>query len=118
MRRMEFKRPVFSPGINFTVRLGEEWANLKVGEVIELEAPAWCLGLVTHIIRCQLVDIPRFVLEKEHDPNCRTFDGLIATLKEVYPELEQSEAIEYETVTCVGFWVFVVLGKEYQIQSK
>lgn len=120
MRRMAFMRPVFHPGLNFTVRLGEEWADLKVGEIIELDGPCWCLGFVTHVIKCHLGEIPEFVREKEHDPDCRTLDGLIAVLREVYPELREreGEGIESEVVTCVGFRVFVSLGGEEQVLPK
>lgn len=117
MRRMAFVRPFFHPGLNFTIRLGEEWADLKVGEIIELDGPCWCLGMVTQVLKCRLMDIPNFVLEKEHDPDCRTFDGLIAVLREVYPELQEKEGeeIESEVVTCIGFRPFVSLGGEKEI---
>ena len=120
MRRMAFRRPVFHPGLNFTVRPGEEWADLKVGEIIELDGPCWCLGMVTQVLKCRLMDIPNFVLEREHDPDCRTYSGLFNVLKETYPELQEKEAgeIDYEIVTCVGFWVAVALGHEDLVLEK
>jgi len=119
MKKMRFENPVFHRGLNFTVRLGD-WEDLEVGEIIELEAPVWCLGMVTHIIKCYLGEIPEFVLEKEHDPDCRTFDGLVTTLKEIYPELQgkAGEEVETEVVTCVGFQVFVTLGGENEVLQK
>jgi len=117
MKRMAFMRPVFHPGLNFTVRLGEEWADLKVGEIIELNAPVWCLGFVTHVIKCYLGEIPEFVFEKEHDPDCRTYSGLLEVLHEIYPELQEKEVeeIESEVVTCIGFRPFVSLGGEREV---
>jgi len=57
---------------------------------------------------CRLIDIPKEVLDNEHDSTCRTIEGLIWALKRAYPEIESmdDEDIENLVVTCVGFRLY------------
>jgi len=111
MERLKFLRfinPVFKKGLNFTVRKGTKWVReASVGEFIWVEG--WKgVGRIECFHVCRLVDIPKGVLNDEHDPACQTIEGLICALKRAYPEIESmdDEDIENLVVSCVGFRLY------------
>ena len=112
MKKLQFDNPIFRQGKNFTVRLGEKWKEqLHIGDFIEIEG--WHgFAEIRCIHVCKLADIPEKILELEHDPFCRTWEGLVKILQKVYPTLNniESEAIEETTVTCLGFWLYQFYG--------
>ena len=104
-----FDNGVMKAGLNFTVRKGSTWAErkqIKVGEVYPLTTTdGGYMGdaVITHLIVCQLKDVPKDVYSNEHDPDCKNPIVLYHTLQKVY----DSESINPLTfVTCVGFRVF------------
>lgn len=82
--RLLFQNPVLRDGNNVTVRVGTKWATrLNVGDEIGLEGhkePA----IIDAILVCALWLIPDTFLYWEHDPECRTRDGLFGVLQRVY----------------------------------
>ena len=108
MKRLKFLNPVFKKGLNFTVRLGTKWAGqLSIGEFIEIEG--WNgVGRVEKMYVCRLADIPKEVLEDEHDPACHEWKGLLDAIKAAYPELRElsGDAFYQQVVTCVGFYLY------------
>jgi hypothetical protein len=88
METILFANSTHSRGENVTVRMGEKWKNLlRVGDLVLLggmnhENPT--VAQIIFIHSCRLLDIPREMLEKDHDEKCRTFNGLHDELKRVY----------------------------------
>lgn len=93
---LEFSNPVFHDGVNLTVRrgrkwLGERYANVQLGG-----------GFTTNKVRLHtktvvfssLVDADVLY---EHDPSCRTVEGLARELKRVYPEFSETDEVTLVT---------------------
>ena len=86
-RTLLFSNPVFHNGINVTCRNGYKWSDAQ-GELVHVKdsdsdedyGMAHILGVLT----CKLDKIPEEVLTLEHDPSCRTREGIIAEMKRVY----------------------------------
>lgn len=107
IKRMLFGRPLFRQGLNFTVRLGDKWKCLDIGEFIEVEG--WNgFARIRRLHICNLANIPEEVFRYEHDPSCRDYEGLVRVLKTVYPSLQDvdDEQLENQVVTCVGFFLY------------
>lgn len=83
------EHPIMEPGDNFhlTVDIGggqEQWCGT---------------GICTHFMSCFVLDIPKFVLDKHHDPSMK--NGLA-----MYEELQrrqQGRISPATTVYCIGF---------------
>lgn len=87
---LQFKNPVFKEGVNVTVWHGDKWLHkVAVGDTVSIaETDGDTLGaaLVVGLLYMPARLIPLEVLELEHDPKCRTRDGLFEVMKEVYPD--------------------------------
>lgn len=114
LETLRFVNPVFHPGVNCTVRLGEKWKlRVSPGDFVWLEqtdSPPdhTRLGLIKAIAICQLGDIPLSIFEIMHDPGSRTLAGLVMALRALYPELAglDMEQLKEETVTILAFTVY------------
>ena len=89
---MYFGNPVFHDGINLTTRVGDKWTKLRQGDQLTCwgdkgaEGPLNAEGTVIGFLFCPLCMIPSSWLKNfEHDPACRTHEGLLADLTERYP---------------------------------
>ena len=122
MRTLLFKnnvhsdKPIEIPGeaqplaVNLTVRKGQKWADLKVGEEILLrETPITDLRLGTEVIRHATIwdvkvmsfnDLLQYpeILKLEHDPFCQNYGGLFQTMRKVYDGF-----LPHELVTLVFY---------------
>jgi hypothetical protein len=76
-----------------TVRRGVKWADLEVGDIVFTTSTNKPEGLVPFydgFIRVldvkvyKFKDIPPELLEKEHDDNCKTIEGLFEEMSNVY----------------------------------
>lgn len=87
--KMPFSSPVFHDGLNCTVRLGEEWKNkLKVGDEFIVETPEKTLTMeVTNIKVSKFSDLTEDDIKYEHEPSCRTLEGLKKEMREIYPNM-------------------------------
>ena len=109
IRTMHFDNSVFHKGLNMTVRLGSKWYEfLDVGgwfkpqgfqgyaKVRELQ--------LRKFIQCK----DWHILENEHDPGCKSFEGLREVLGKAYPEFAQASINEQDVaeVTVVGFVIY------------
>lgn len=89
---MDFKNPVFNPGINCTVRLGEKWKNeLNIGGVLSFTTGE--KARVKFLYVCRFSDLVDTDLFYEHDPKCTTCEGLWEVLKGVYPGIQQGSVV-------------------------
>jgi len=85
--KLEFKHKVFNDGLNLTVRRGMKWSVLKPDNVDVF---------LTKVMRfCDLKD---YDLYYEHDVKCRTYEGLLDTMRNTYEWF-----LEKEIVTLVYF---------------
>lgn len=87
-----FLNPVFHDGINLTVRRGEKWMDRSITpyvtiDGIEVELPQ----VVRRYVRfSNLTDDD---LHYEHDPQCRTVEGLEKELKRIYEGFHRDEMV-------------------------
>ena len=123
MRVLEFQvnvhntEPVEIPGhdnraVNLTVRKGLKWADLKVGDKVELRDPKGPLLLtkgsgnvaVIYDVKVMtfndLMNYPR-MLQLEHDPECQSYRGLFTVMRKVYDGF-----LQHELVTLVFYEVY------------
>lgn len=87
-----FSLPLFNRGRNTTVRRGRKWhavaaARLRLGD-----------GSLSPPVRLQteLKQFPVLTetdLRFEHDPACRTVDGLLRVLQRIYPGFDAEEEV-------------------------
>jgi len=96
-----FSNPTFSEGLNVTVRRGDKWAVLRPHEFVEIglvsgESIGWVEIISVKIFPFVLITGDE--LFYEHDPSCRTYEGLLKEMKTVYPDFT-----EVEVVTALGF---------------
>jgi hypothetical protein len=106
MRTIEFQNPVFKPGfLNYTVRLGEKWGDLEIGEKVHI-GETGLVGEIQIVVRCRLKNIPSDVLRFEHDKECKNYFGLLDVLRDVYNIAKTNFEFGEEIVTCIGFMIF------------
>ena len=109
--------PIEIPGhgkraVNLTVRKGLKWADLKVGEIIEVReigalsepgrpaslkpAPGNEITATIYDVKVMafndLMNYPR-MLKLEHDPKCQSYTGLFETMRKVYDGFLQHELV-------------------------
>lgn len=89
-RNLEFMNPMFRKGINVTVRDGLKW-DMKIDMLpkrfeVRQTNNIPILGYATVIGKmvCKAIDIPKKVLELEHDPNCMAHMGLFISMRRAY----------------------------------
>ena len=91
LKIIHFNNPVFHDGINCTVRRGYKWANLRIGEEILLNGEK--RAIVKKLLICRFDEIEKGDISCEHDPKCRTIDGLFNTLSELYPNFSNNSIV-------------------------
>lgn len=84
-----FANPVFHTGINITVRDDNEWMKkAEIGDELFLQKTGeGKVGFIVPLVGKMYLPlnwIPDEVLNLEHDPLCRTFDGLLHEMRRVY----------------------------------
>lgn len=95
--RLEFSNPVFHLGVNVTVRRGIKWAMEDVGTIGEItdewgaEEVMTTVGLVTRVMR--FCDLQNSDLVNYHDPHCRTVEGLLEVMHQVYTDFDPREIV-------------------------
>lgn len=110
-----FMEPEFKVSLNFTVRLGADYAfarNMRIGEMVDLietdkTAPMQrgkYIGkaIIYQVIVCPFDQLPDTVINNEHDGGCRNRDSLRRTMADVYPEVSDWKN---QYVTAIGFYV-------------
>lgn len=88
VRRIKFIHPTFHAGRNLTMRRGVEldgleWAHIvELGRVFKVHTRVMCFK-----------DLTDKDLENEHDPACRTAHGMLAKMREIWPDFDTREII-------------------------
>lgn len=103
MEQLFFDNPSMREGLNLTVRNGWKWARHNntyvyltdgnTGEVVD--------SVLINTVTLTFKDIPNWVLEFEHDENCRTKNGLYEAMIDIYGQSFDVNS----AVTLVFFWM-------------
>jgi len=104
---MLFENPAFHPGLNITVRNGKKWSEKKLDAVrVVKTGDTELLGVLSVVFQVELnlartrsMGLLTKIIQHEHDPNCRTLEGLCKVMDEVYGEWGWGPI-----VTVVGLW--------------
>jgi hypothetical protein len=87
-----------------TVRYGQDWSDLDVDQEVGLRengSSTIVVAKVEFIAKARLKDIPQAILDLEHDPVCRTLEGLTTVLEEFYPRRVRMDQV----FTIIGYKV-------------
>ena len=105
MTNVVFKNPVFHEGQNITCRAeSARYDDLNIYQEIKLcdedfitidTAELWLIARFDTV-----KDVPQWLLDKEHDPSCRSHRGLLKELERVYGDWPENSP-----VLVVGFVV-------------
>ncbi|HLC21739.1 MAG TPA: hypothetical protein VJM10_06495 [Candidatus Methylomirabilis sp.] len=107
MKTVHFISGTFHPGLNITVRRGLAWSQkgLLPGETITLcvcphghDHDVVAQARVAFVMVAQVADIPDELMAYEHEPLCRTKEGLLAAMSRVLGEVRSDDI-----VTVIGF---------------
>ena len=77
----------FHKGLNVTVRLGTKYSAAEIGShvtFLNLQGENLGEGDLVAVFKLHFKNISKGVLEKEHDVQCRTLEGLRRVLETVY----------------------------------
>jgi len=111
-KRLLFSNPIFHTGINVTVRSGYKWAD-SLNEIVEVGDTDGLADLrsahILGVLTTKLNKIPESILAQEHDPSCRTLDGIITEMKRVYGDIADDAPVT------VLFFEFGEVGEEIEI---
>lgn len=86
-----------------TVRRGTKWLNTDGQRIVVRETGTetdLATGYIQTTAAFPLNEVPQSLLDDEHDPQCRTPEGLMAAMVRAYPDITPDE-----TVTVVVFFV-------------
>ena len=89
---LEFANATFLPGRNTTVRRGTRWHGVPVVRLRLADgglSPPVALETELRLFR----DLDEDALRFEHDPDCRTPQGLLAVLRIHYPGFGEDETV-------------------------
>ena len=89
--------------VNLTVRKGLKWSDLRIGDAIEIQEtdnPPPC-GAPESYVKIYDVKVMVFkdlmnyqrMLQLEHDPDCRNYQGLFKVMRKVYDGFLQHELV-------------------------
>lgn len=93
--QLKFASPIFNDGLNLTVRRGSKWHGHQ-GEMVEVVGLDGEVYGQTQVRSSQLrrfADILQRDLDYEHDPLCRTYQGLLDDMRIVYDGFEEDEVV-------------------------
>lgn len=94
---LTFVNPQFHRGRNLTVRRGSRWHGVALARLqLPPGVPEPTVALTTQLRLFNTLTAAD--LRDEHDPSCRTPEGLLQVLQQIYPGFQADE-----TVTLVHF---------------
>ncbi|MBI2055918.1 MAG: hypothetical protein HYT37_00875 [Candidatus Sungbacteria bacterium] len=97
LHELLFKNPVFNEGLNVTVRNGDKWMKVNIGDelLIKETGKDEVITKGTVVMRALYAAhlIPERLLANEHDPSCRSLAGLLAEMKRVYSDFTEDSPV-------------------------
>jgi len=104
MKKLLFENPTFEEGTNVTVRRGDKWAEEEgtLVSLCDLEENQVARGIITRTHTLPFEEIPAAWLAVEHDPACRTREGLLAVMQDIYPGFEETDLVTVVLFDVVG----------------
>ncbi len=87
-----FANPQFHTGRNTSVRRGNRWHGVPQAR-IEQAAGVHSQPLALHTELRRFDTLTSVDLRDEHDPRCRTPEGLLAVMQQLYPGFQRDEAV-------------------------
>lgn len=98
-----FANPIFTDGVNLSVRRGDKWFGVKELTLWDLKGNTY--GRVnTFTSKKPFALLSAYPdadsLKYEHDPNCRTYAGLLKDMKEVYEGFDPTELVTLVWFIC------------------
>ena len=93
-----FLNPVFHDGLNITVRNGDKWMKVSVGDQLLIKKTGSekviYTGTLVGKAHIPFKLIPDAWLANEHDPDCRTRDGLLRNgMIPAYPDFTEENYV-------------------------
>ena len=89
------------PGINVTVRRGDKWLDYDGMEIDIYSEDNKLISYNALVVKTEskkLKDITNLDLRDAHDSRCKTTDGLMKVLREVYQDLNVNEEMTIVTL--------------------
>lgn len=98
IRTLLFLNPTIQPGLNLTVRKGDKWADLQVGDVLRVartgaDDETLAFVEVEAALPTRFGDLTQRHLIAEHDPNCREPAGLRGAMEAAYGEISYDDEV-------------------------
>lgn len=92
-----FLNPVFHSGLNISVRNGIKWMKADVGDQLFIKKTGSekvvCTGTLKGKAYIPFKLIPDEWLANEHDPDCRTREGLLRGMKLAYHDFTEENFV-------------------------
>lgn len=98
---LKFNNPIFHNGYNITVRLGYKWYDEPSAFILNPEKNKFTFVSLTAYKFFHFSELENYassLLINEHDPSCRTYEGLLKCMKETYKDFHEDSP-----VTVIGF---------------
>ena len=87
----------FDKGLNLTVRRGIYWSTkVKAGDAVELTSfsgQSFGEATIDYVVTIRFCDIPDYMLKFEHEPQFRTYAGLLYGMRQAYTPVFLEEEI-------------------------
>ena len=100
---MYFLNPEFKEKSNITVRRGPKWSScLETIEVRDIYGKILGETEIVQTMSIKFCEMPKPALKLNHDPNCRTYDGLLNMMRKVYPQFQENEIVTLVFFNKVG----------------
>lgn len=94
IKLLKFNNPIFNHGNNITIRNGTKWLLEPVAFIYLPKQNKYALVELRRI-SCKFNEIKLFkdLLLSEHDPECRTYDGLLKCMQNTYENFTEKNDI-------------------------
>jgi hypothetical protein len=94
---LKFRNLTFNKGLNLTVRRGDElYSNMShdwMFKILNEKGEEYARAKIMVLKLRRFNELTDEELEYEHDPNCRTVEGLLKAMKGYYPDFREDEEV-------------------------
>jgi hypothetical protein len=89
---LEFDNPTFHAGRNTTIRRGDRWLGVPQAR-LRLRDGSLSAAVPLETELKKFLALSARELQFEHDPHCRTIEGLLLELQRIYPGFDPGEDV-------------------------